>query len=231
MKYKLSVICAIIIAAAVFGACNGGSNNTTNGETLDKDVSYAMGVSIGAEFLENMTASDIYLNIDEFVKGLNDVMKGKKTRFDRFEANNIVDRAFAAMMDERIAQSEQEERTFLAENARRPGVNITHSGLQYEIITEGNGPKPTPESAVRIHYEGRLSNGIIFDSTYDRLEPEVLRLDRVIPGWAEGVQLMNVGSIYRLIIPSELGYGPYGHMQIPPYATLIFIVELLDIIN
>ncbi|MCL2809488.1 MAG: FKBP-type peptidyl-prolyl cis-trans isomerase [Treponema sp.] len=231
MKYKQQTICAILIAMAVFGACNGNSNNVVNEGTLDRDVSYAMGVSIGADFLENMEAGEIYLNIDEFIKGLSDVMKGKKTRFDKFEANNIVDRAFAAMMDDRFAQSEQEEIAFLAENARRPGVNITPSGLQYEIITEGNGPKPTMASAVQIHYEGRLSNGMIFDSTYERLEPIVFRLDQVIPGWAEGVLLMNVGSIYRLIIPSELGYGPYGHMQIPPFATLIFIVELLDIIN
>ncbi|MCL2720958.1 MAG: FKBP-type peptidyl-prolyl cis-trans isomerase [Treponema sp.] len=238
MKYKTWLICAILIAAVVFGACDNDSNNTASKETFDKDASYAMGVSIGADFLENMEASEIYLNIDEFIKGLSDVMKGKQTRFDRSEANNIIDKAFMAMMDERTAQNEQEEVAFLVENAKRPGINITSSGLQFEVINEGNGPKPSFTDEVLIHYEGRLSNGMIFDSTYERMEPLDFRLNEVIPGWAEGVQLMNVGSHYVFYIPSVLGYGkegvvnPWtGEVIIPPFATLIFIVELLDIIK
>lgn len=119
---------------------------------------------------------------------------------------------------------------FLEENAKKEGVKTTPSGLQYAVIREGTGPKPTATSTVEVHYEGRLLNGAIFDSSYARKETISFPLNRVIPGWTEGLQLMPTGSKYRLYIPSELAYGSRGAgADIPPNSTLIFDVELISI--
>lgn len=128
-------------------------------------------------------------------------------------------------------QNLKEGQEFLAENAKRPEVKTTETGLQYEVLQEGNGPKPTAADAVEVHYEGRLIDGTVFDSSYERGETITFPLNRVIPGWTEGLQLMPVGSKYRLYIPSNLGYGPQGTPGGPigPNATLIFDVELISI--
>jgi FKBP-type peptidyl-prolyl cis-trans isomerase len=123
----------------------------------------------------------------------------------------------------------QREVTFLAENSRKPGVSITPSGLQYEIIHQTEGPKPSATDMVTVHYEGRLIDGSIFDSSYERGEPAEFFLNEVIPGWTEGLQLMSEGSFYILYVPSELGYGQRGYGPIPPYSALIFTVELIEI--
>jgi len=121
---------------------------------------------------------------------------------------------------------------FLAENAKREGVKTTASGLQYEVITEGEGEKPSATSTVKVNYKGTLINGTVFDSSYDRGEPIEFPLNGVIAGWTEGLQLMSVGSKYKLYIPYQLAYGERGGGEmIKPYSALIFEVELLDIIN
>lgn len=124
----------------------------------------------------------------------------------------------------------EEQKKFLEENAKRDNVKTTASGLQYEILQEGEGAKPSgPTSTVTVHYEGSLINGNVFDSSYKRNQPATFGLHQVITGWTEGVQLMNKGSKYRFYIPSELGYGARGAGgAIPPHATLIFDVELLE---
>jgi len=119
---------------------------------------------------------------------------------------------------------------FLEENATKEGIQTTASGLQYEVVREGDGPKPGAVSTVEVHYEGRLIDGRVFDSSYQRKETISFPLNRVIPGWTEGLQLMSTGSKYRLYIPSELGYGARGAgSDIPPHAALIFDVELISI--
>ncbi len=119
---------------------------------------------------------------------------------------------------------------FLEENAKKDGIKSTPSGLQYEVLREGTGPKPGATSTVEVHYEGRLINGSIFDSSYQRKETISFPLNRVIPGWTEGLQLMPTGAKYRLYIPSELGYGARGAgADIPPHSALIFDVELISI--
>ena len=133
-------------------------------------------------------------------------------------------------MREQFSDVIKESESFLEENSKREGVKVTESGLQYEVITEGSGPKPTAEDKVKVHYTGTLVNGTKFDSSVDRGEPIEFALNGVIAGWTEGLQLMPVGSKYRLFIPYELGYGTRGAGQdIPPFAALIFDVELLDI--
>ena len=134
------------------------------------------------------------------------------------------------MQQEIMTQNQQEGEKFLAENRQREGVQETASGLQYQVVREGNGPKPALTDRVKVHYEGFLLSGEKFDSSVDRGEPAVFPLNQVIAGWTEGLQLMPVGSKYTLYIPYQLAYGDKGAGRvIPPYATLIFEVELLGI--
>jgi len=232
MKYKYHIILAILIATVVMGACgNNNSSPLAGNETLDKDASYAFGMTIGAEILENMLIGEIIPDADEFILGMSDIMKGRSTRFNQDEAFEIINLAISSLMQGQNDIAAQAERTFLAQNALNPGINITFSGLQYEVLVEGDGPKPSINSIVQVHYEGKLVDGTIFDSSYNRQEPVEFAVDEVISGWTEALQLMSVGSVYRLFIPSDLGYGSYAWGPIPAYATLIFVVELLDIIE
>jgi len=230
MKYKLLITLAVITAVALLG-CKGGSGSSKQGVNFDKDASYALGLNIGAGLRDGLEADGVYPNIDEFIKGMRDGISGKDPRFDLFEAREKIETAFDVITQERTAEAAQVETAFLVENARKPGVTVTPSGLQYEVLVEGNGPRPSPNSVVRVHYEGRLSDGTLFDNSYEYQEPVQFALNEVITGWSEGLQLMTVGSKYRLIIPSEMGYGQFGWGPIPPYAALVFIVELINIVN
>jgi FKBP-type peptidyl-prolyl cis-trans isomerase len=210
-----------------FGACKKSDSSGVKGENIDKDSSYALGMSIGAS-LKN---DGITPNLDEFVSGMKDILANNKARFTEEEAMIKFQEAYYAMKrvnDEELLQKENE---FMAENSKKPGINITPSGLQYEVISEGSGVRPGAEDVVRVHYEGRLTDGSVFDSSYDDGEPIEFPLNIVISGWTEGLQLMRVGSKYRFYIPSELGYGAGGAGPIPPYSALIFEVELFDIIK
>jgi FKBP-type peptidyl-prolyl cis-trans isomerase len=174
--------------------------------------------------------SGIEFDYEAFTRGFKEYYED--TSVVPFE--DAMDRAQAAYMAAASAQVERmgaEAAAFLAENARKDGVVTTDSGLQYELITEGDGDKPAPEATVRVHYEGSLTDGTVFDSSYRRGEPIEFQLNEVIPGWSEGLQLMNQGSTYRLYIPSDLGYGEQGNQVIPPNAVLIFEVELLEILE
>jgi FKBP-type peptidyl-prolyl cis-trans isomerase FklB len=134
-----------------------------------------------------------------------------------------------AFINQKSSNTMEEGKNFLAENGKRPEVTTTASGLQYEVLTEGTGQKPSSSaSRVTVHYEGKLINGNVFDSSYKRNQPATFGLNQVISGWTEGVQLMPEGSKYRFYIPSELGYGSRGAGSIPPNSTLIFDVELLQ---
>jgi FKBP-type peptidyl-prolyl cis-trans isomerase len=148
------------------------------------------------------------------------------------EAIGIVQAAFQEAMAKRNEENKQKELQFLAENGGREGVLVSETGLQYEVIAEGTGEKPSATDTVRVHYEGALTDGTVFDSSYERDESAEIPLEQVIPGWSEGIRLMNVGSTYRFFIPSALAYGGQGAGQmIPPYSTLVFKVELLEIIR
>ena len=232
MKYKHWLILAVLTAATVFWSCkNNNSGSSAGEENFDKDASYALGMSVGAGFKSNLDTDGIVMNIDEFMEGLKDSLTGEKTRFDEYQAVELINTAFDAIAKSKNTEATQKENAFLAENSKKPGIIITPSGLQYEVISETNGRKPSITDTVQVHYEGRLTDGTIFDSSRERGLPAEFPLNAVITGWSEGLQLMGVGSKYIFYVPSEQGYGPNGWGPIPAYATLIFDVELLDIIN
>ena len=200
---------------------------------MDK-VSYALGLGIGQQ-LAQMGASD--LNIDDFADAIKDVINGNELKVPHKDAQTIVQEYFRqqeerinAIRDEQGKAAKAEGEKFLAENGKKEGVVTLKSGLQYEVLREGNGKKPKATDQVKCHYEGTLINGQVFDSSYKRNEPAVFPLNQVIPGWTEGLQLMQEGAKYRFYIPYILAYGESGAGgSIPPFATLIFDVELLEV--
>lgn len=203
-------------------------------KTFDK-LSYALGLSMG----NNFRASGIQeLNVQDFADGVAAVFYGSEPKMTYDEAKAEIQRFFTDLqakqeeankkMAENNAKSGEE---FLLENGKRVEVKTTASGLQYEVIKEGEGPSPKPTDKVMVHYEGKLIDGTVFDSSVDRGEPATFGVTQVIPGWVEALQLMKVGSKWRLFIPSALAYGPQGAGGIiGPNQTLIFDVELLQIL-
>ncbi|KXB35981.1 putative peptidyl-prolyl cis-trans isomerase, FKBP-type [Bacteroidales bacterium KA00344] len=192
---------------------------------MDK-VSYALGMSIGHQ-LQQMNATE--LNIDDFAQAVKDVFAGKAELTDA-DAQVAVQTFFQEKAEAQAKEMKTGGETFLAENGKKEGVVTLPSGLQYEVLKEGNGKKPTATDEVECHYEGKLIDGKIFDSSYQRGETATFGLNQVIAGWTEGLQLMQEGAKYRFYIPYTLGYGERGAGQsIPPYATLIFDVELIKV--
>lgn len=191
-------------------------------------VSYALGMSVA----NNILASGVKdLNIEEFANAIKAVLTNQQPTLSVDEAQQVLTEYFTKLQDEQIKMFKAEGEAFLAENAKKEGVVTLPSGLQYKVIAEGNGNKPTASQQVKCHYEGTLINGAKFDSSYDRNEPAVFPVNGVIQGWVEALQLMPVGSKWELYIPYNLAYGERGAGQsIPPYATLIFTVELLEIL-
>ncbi len=192
---------------------------------MDK-VSYGLGMSIGHQ-LQQMDATS--LNIDDFAQAIRDVFAGQASLSDA-EAQQAVQAFFNQKAEEQARAAKAEGENFLAENAKKPGVKTLPSGLQYQVLREGNGRKPTAADQVECHYEGTLINGQVFDSSYRRGETATFGLNQVIKGWTEGLQLMQEGAKYRFFIPYNLAYGERGAGQsIPPYAALIFDVELVKV--
>jgi len=200
---------------------------------MDK-VSYALGIGIGHQ-LANMGGQE--LNIDDFAQAVKDVLGGQELKIKSSEAQQIVQEFFAAQ-EAKISKQRQEAgklakevgEKYLAENAKKEGVVVLPSGLQYQVLKDGNGKKPSAKDSVKCHYEGFLIDGTVFDSSVQRGEPAVFGLQQVIAGWTEGLQLMQEGAKYRFFIPYRLAYGEGGAGgSIPPYAALIFDVELIQV--
>nr|WP_311453183.1 FKBP-type peptidyl-prolyl cis-trans isomerase [uncultured Prevotella sp.] len=201
---------------------------------MDK-LSYALGIGIGSQ-LAGMGAKG--LNIDDFAQAVKDVISGTPLKVDNAEAQSLVQAFFQEQEEKQRAAAAEAGKvakaageSFLAENAKKEGVVVLPSGLQYQVLKEGNGKKPSSTDQVKCHYEGTLIDGTIFDSSYQRNEPATFGLNQVIAGWTEGVQLMSEGAKYRFFIPYNLAYGERGAgAQIPPFAALVFDVELLKVL-
>ncbi|WP_027454738.1 FKBP-type peptidyl-prolyl cis-trans isomerase [Xylanibacter brevis] len=202
---------------------------------MDK-VSYALGLGIGQQ-LAQMGAND--LNVDDFAQSIKDVLAGNELKVSHREAQEIVQEYFAKKEEKLNAEraekgkaAKAEGEKYLAENGKKEGVITTESGLQYQVLKEGNGKKPSAKDSVKCHYEGFLIDGTVFDSSVQRGEPATFGLQQVIAGWTEGLQLMQEGAKYRFFIPYRLAYGEGGaDAMIPPFATLIFDVELLEVVK
>ena len=194
---------------------------------MDK-FSYGLGMGIGQN-LQSMGISN--MNVEDFMKGINDVLSGGKTEITHTEAQKVVNEHFKALAEEAYAQNKNAGEAFLAENAKKEGVKVLPSGLQYQVITEGNGKKPSATDRVQCHYEGTLIDGTVFDSSIKRGEPAVFGVNQVIKGWVEALQLMQEGAKWRLYIPYDMAYGEHGAGEmIPPYSALIFDVELIKVL-
>lgn len=200
---------------------------------MDK-LSYALGMGIGQQ-LAQMGANT--LSIDDFAQAIKDIVDGKTLKMKHSEAQTIVQDYFRRQEEKLNAEREEKGKAtkeagekYLAENAKREGVVTLPSGLQYQVLKEGNGSKPSAKDQVKCHYEGFLIDGTVFDSSVQRGEPAVFGLQQVIAGWTEGLQLMQEGAKYRFFIPYLLGYGASGAgSSIPPYSALIFDVELIKV--
>ena len=202
---------------------------------MDK-LSYALGLNIGHQ-LKEMGLRD-RLAVADYAAAIDDVLKGNTPQIGMDEATTLLNDFFTQLEEKQRAAAEaagaeakNAGERFLAENAKRPGITVTPSGLQYEVLTEGTGRSPKATDTVRCHYHGTLIDGTVFDSSYQRNQPADFGLNQVIAGWTEGVQLMKEGGKYRFYLPYHLAYGEHGAGNtIPPYAALVFDVELLKVL-
>lgn len=202
---------------------------------MDK-LSYALGHNIGHQLI-GMGLKES-LNVEDYAAAIADVLQGRQPKMSHEEVHQVLEHYFAELEERQQAEAAErgkaakgEGEAFLAENKKKAGVVTTPSGLQYEIVKEGTGRQPKASDTVRCHYEGTLIDGTVFDSSYRRGMPAEFGLRQVIAGWTEGVQLMKEGSIFKFYIPYNLAYGERGAgADIPPYAALIFTVELIDVL-
>ena len=200
---------------------------------LKDRVSYFYGADVGKSLRDN----NVEINADTLIQGIKDTLDKKPSKYSEKELEEAMTQFAQAMMAKQqqtmaaaATNNTEEGKKFLETNGKKEGVKTTESGLQYEVLKAAEGPKPTANDTVTVHYEGKLISGKVFDSSIARKEPATFPLNGVIPGWTEGVQLMNVGSKYKFTIPSKLAYGERGAgPDIGPNATLVFEVELLSI--
>lgn len=203
-------------------------------ETGKKQVSYMIGQDMG----KSLSVIKDEIDLEVLSQAIADQFAGKESKLTEEQALKVQETFTAAIQAKQAAEAEakaakgkEEGIAFLAANKDKPGVKVTASGLQYQVVRAGNGPTPAATDVVRVHYKGTLLDGTVFDSSYDRGQPAEFGLAQVIPGWSEGVALMPVGSKYTFWIPSELGYGEAGGGPIPPNSMLTFEVELMEIVK
>ena len=225
----------LLVAGLIVAASSCQQSGTTNVklESQIDSVSYAIGILVGEnnnQQLENAPGDD-EMNIEAMVNAFRTASLGEEAKMSQEDAQALIQKFFAEAGEREAQKNLEAGNKFLEENGKRDGVVTTESGLQYEVLVEGDGEKPGPTDQVRVHYHGTLLDGTVFDSSVDRGEPAVFGVNRVIPGWTEALQLMPVGSKWKIYIPSDLAYGPRGSRTIGPNETLIFEVELLEIVK
>ncbi|MDO3381436.1 FKBP-type peptidyl-prolyl cis-trans isomerase [Gilvimarinus algae] len=237
MINKRLLMTGMLCSAALIAGCNQGDSQQDTAkevqlETLEQKVNYAIALNMASNFKQR----EVPIEVEAFTAALTDVRDDKEQRLTDEQIQEVMQTFQEQQME--LQQQRQKEladkhksegEAFLADNAAKEGVEITDSGLQYKVLEAGDGIKPKAEDTVTVHYEGKLIDGTVFDSSYERNQPATFALNQVISGWTEGLQLMETGSKYELYIPSDLAYGPGGNHGIPPNATLIFQVELLEV--
>lgn len=225
---RMAVVTLLLSSAL---GCQG--TETASLESDDQKASYAIGLDVG----RNLTVVGDHLDVAALRVGIEDALADREQQVPQEELDRVMTALQETIQTEQQAEAEAEATSnraegeaYLAENGARDGVTTTASGLQYEVLREGEGAQPGPTDQVTIHYRGTLLDGSEFDSSYERDQPATFSVNGVIPGFAEGLQLMTLGSQYRFVIPGELAYGPAGSPpSIGPDATLVFEVELLEI--
>lgn len=234
MRNKVIFLLAIVMVIAATSCQQNGAVKNVKLETAIDSASYAIGVLVGSNNKQQLANAPggKNMNIEAMAQAFRATSLGEETAITEEEANNIIRNYFQAEGNKEAQTNLEEGNAFLEKNKAREGVVTTESGLQYEILKEGNGPKPQPTDKVKVNYHGTLIDGTVFDSSVDRGEPVTFGVNQVIPGWTEALELMPVGSKWKLYIPANLGYGERGAgSDIGPNETLIFEVELLDIVN
>ena len=221
---RATLVLPALIAVAMVG-CDKADLKSEKGK-----YSYAIGYQVA----KNIKRQNIDLDHASFSQAVKDVTGGKDPQMTETQVREAIQNMTKAKMESSKKEAEANKKKgedFLAANGKKEGVTTTESGLQYKIIKKGNGPKPKQDDIVKVHYEGKLIDGKKFDSSYDRDKPAEFPLRAVIPGWTEGLQLLPVGSVAELTIPSALGYGERGNPSIPGNSVLVFKVELLEIVD
>ncbi|MBQ1697043.1 MAG: FKBP-type peptidyl-prolyl cis-trans isomerase [Bacteroidales bacterium] len=221
----------IIIIAAIMALSNFATAqkyyNKVKLVTSEDSVSYCIGFLMAKNFAEQDWN---FVKTDALAKAFSDVTNNKTLAIEEDRMKDLLNEYIDRIEQEQNEKAQNAEKEFLAANAQDPDVMVTESGLQYRIVKEGNGKRPSDTSGVRVHYEGKLIDGTVFDSSFDSDEPVEFNVDGLIPGMTEGLMLMSEGAEYILYIPSELGYGAFSPAEIiPAYSTLIFNVELLQV--
>lgn len=232
---KIIKFLGVVVATLVLASCGGkGVSKRTLKTELDS-VSYAIGMDVAKNVKTNVSEIDSEL----FIQGYMNYLDSTNILIKEENSQEILSAYFQKKQAENMKKQQEEAEKgkgvgekFLEENKTKSGVKVTDSGLQYIVLKEGSGPKPTPESTVKVHYHGTLIDGTVFDSSVDRGEPTTFGVSQVIPGWTEGLQLMTVGSKYKFFIPQELAYGArQAGEKIKPFSALVFEVELLEIVD
>lgn len=236
MKKNLFVISALSLALTLTG-CKNDKTEAPKATAITEQSSevqkagYALGFEMGTNAKEVMDD----LDLDAMQQGIKDAYAGKEAALSEEKLRTAIESYMKRKQEEAVKKMEEKAKTnkeagkkFLEENSKKEGVKTTASGLQYKVVTEGTGKSPKATDSVVVHYEGKLIDGKVFDSSYERGEPIEFPLNQVIAGWTEGLQLMKEGGTYELYIPSDLAYGEQGNPGIEPNSTLIFKIELLD---
>ena len=231
------LVCALLAVTATYAQKGKKKKKGKKGQVEEKmelnmndtmtKVSYALGMNIVANLKQQGLDT---LDEAAFAEGIKAALSGDSTLVSEEESNQILQAYFAGLQEEKSKMAAKDGEAFLAENAKKEGVTVTASGLQYEVMTAGEGAKPLATDQVTVHYTGTTIDGKVFDSSVQRGQPATFGLNQVIAGWTEGVQLMSVGAKYKFYIPYQLAYGERGAgADIAPYAALIFEVELIKI--
>lgn len=222
----------MVAGAVVLASCNPSGSQQVSLKSAADSAAYAIGVDLGNNIKKNLPQAPGGKDLDQqiILKAFATVMKGDSTLIPSANAGAVTQAYFVKAQSQEGVKNKEAGQKFLADNGKRSGVTTTASGLQYEILKDGNGPKPSAESTVKVHYHGTTIDNEVFDSSVDRGEPVTFGLNQVIKGWTEALQLMPVGSKWKLYIPSELGYGEQAAgPKIKPNSVLIFEVELIGI--